>query len=159
MTGVQTCALPIYGTAAGWSLQRDFLVVTPPQPLAPLSSTFTRVPTFSWKSVAGATSYEVTVRSAINGQIIATASGLTGTSWTPTSPLPDGPCHWQVIADSTTAGFRSDWSERISFFVGGRPILTAPAGSIGTTQPLLQDRKSTRLNSSHIPLSRMPSSA
>ena len=126
------------GTAAGWSLQRDFLVVTPPQPLAPLSSTFTRVPTFSWKSIAGAISYEVTVRSAINGQIIATASGLTGTSWTPASPLPDGPCHWQVIADSTTAGFRSDWSERISFFVGGRPILTAPAGSIGTNQPLLQ---------------------
>ena len=29
----------------------------------------------------------------------------------------------------------------------------------GVVRPWLQDRKSTRLNSSHIPLSRMPSSA
>ena len=131
-------AIAVDGTAGGWSLQQDFLVATAPKPLSPLSSTFNRQPTFSWSGVAGATSYEIAVRSGINGQVIATASGLTGTSWTPATPLPDGPLNWQVIADSTTAGFRSDWSERISFYVGGRPALTAPAGIIGTAQPTLQ---------------------
>ena len=36
---------------------------------------------------------------------------------------------------------------------------SSPALAPDRTQALAQDRKSTRLNSSHIPLSRMPSSA
>ena len=41
--------------------------------------------------------------------------------------------------------------------VAGRPLRAAPhAGGI---PPVEQDRKSTRLNSSHLKLSRMPSSA
>ena len=41
--------------------------------------------------------------------------------------------------------------------------LSTPAGLVAATNPIgeapFKDRKSTRLNSSHIPLSRMPSSA
>ena len=42
-----------------------------------------------------------------------------------------------------------------SLMINGRPH----GGRKATTTCQLQDRKSTRLNSSHIPLSRMPSSA
>ena len=38
-------------------------------------------------------------------------------------------------------------------------VITAPDKPAGRGMELQQDRKSTRLNSSHIPLSRMPSSA
>ena len=43
----------------------------------------------------------------------------------------------------------------------GMEFVSIPAGSFtyGRFQPPSPDRKSTRLNSSHIPLSRMPSSA
>ena len=37
--------------------------------------------------------------------------------------------------------------------------VTRAAQAIHLSQPAITDRKSTRLNSSHIPLSRMPSSA
>ena len=42
---------------------------------------------------------------------------------------------------------------------GARHALIGPNGAGKTTFINLLDRKSTRLNSSHIPLSRMPSSA
>ena len=42
-------------------------------------------------------------------------------------------------------------------FVGGGYSLSDKIGFF--KKPILEDRKSTRLNSSHIPLSRMPSSA
>ena len=45
---------------------------------------------------------------------------------------------------------------RVALLVSGGLAITA-AGRVGW--PLVKDRKSTRLNSSHIPLSRMPSSA
>ena len=125
------------GTKGGWSLQQDFMVAAAPQPLSPLSSTFNRTPTFAWAAVSGATSYAVSVRSANTGQVVASAVGITGLSWTPTSALPDGPCFWQVVADSSIAGFRSDWSARISFNVGGRPILAAPSGVANTNRPRL----------------------
>ena len=126
------------GTPGGWSLQRDFLVVAAPQPLQPLSSTFSRNPTFAWTTVTGASTYEVSVRNAATGQFVTGASGLTDTSWTPAAPLPDGPYLWQVIATSTTAGFRSDWSPKINLNIGGRPLLQSPAGTQTTARPLLQ---------------------
>jgi ELWxxDGT repeat protein len=125
------------GTKGGWSLQRDFIVAAAPQPLTPLSSTFSRTPTFSWAAVAGATTYEVSVRSANTGLVVASANGMTGLSWTPATPLPEGPYVWQVVVDSSMAGFRSDWSARISFNVGGRPILVAPSGIVQTNRPRL----------------------
>ena len=126
------------GTRGGWSRQRDFIVAAAPQLLSPLSSTFSRTPAFSWTAVAGASSYQISVRSANTGQVVASATGLTATSWTPATPLPDGPYSWQVVADSTIAGFRSDWTARILFNAGGRPIAAAPTGVVGITRPTLR---------------------
>ena len=52
------------------------------------------------------------------------------------------------------------WNERFYFLPGdlGFPVFPTKVGRIGV-QISWEDRKSTRLNSSHIPLSRMPSSA
>ena len=53
--------------------------------------------------------------------------------------------------------------ERIMFRCGGGSVLTVSRSTTGTsdaqTQLAWRDRKSTRLNSSHIQKSRMPSSA
>ena len=59
---------------------------------------------------------------------------------------------------TTRAGFeRATTGSRLGGVVGTTAVPTDAAGITTLTIPL--DRKSTRLNSSHIPLSRMPSSA
>ena len=56
-----------------------------------------------------------------------------------------GPLNWQIAAEAAASGARGDTPD--------------PENDPSTRIALNRDRKSTRLNSSHIPLSRMPSSA
>ena len=74
-----------------------------------------------------------------------------------------------VVVDSTF-GHRIPASERPAFdeAVANNEVVAPPAGAVGRGDAFVlgiankvnaTDRKSTRLNSSHIPLSRMPSSA
>ena len=61
-------------------------------------------------------------------------------------------------AQALTNGIASGYASNI---LKNQPVVygsTANGGTLGTIIPAA-DRKSTRLNSSHIPLSRMPSSA
>jgi hypothetical protein len=57
-------------------------------------------PTFTWSAVAGATSYEIQVATDPSfNTIVASASGLVGTSWTPGAPLASAQAHyWRVRA-------------------------------------------------------------
>jgi len=130
--------IAVDGTPAGWSPQTDFLVVTPPQPVSPLSSTFNRQQTFTWSTVLGATSYGVYLQNTTTGAIVANVSGLPTPEWTPGANLADGTYAWWSIAESTTAGFRSDWSARTDFYVGGRPVVTAPTGQVATLAPVIR---------------------
>ena len=66
--------------------------------------------------------------------------------------------------DETTSAYTTDGEVTAAGYTAGGQIITAtvttqttPSGSIVYID--FSDRKSTRLNSSHIPLSRMPSSA
>jgi len=52
--------------------------------------------------------------------------------------LADGNYAWSAIAESTTAGFRSDYSVRTEFYVGGRPVVTAPIGQVATLRPTIR---------------------
>jgi ELWxxDGT repeat protein len=126
------------GTPAVWSAATDFLVVTPPNPMAPLSATFDRQPTFTWTAVPGAATYGFFLKDMNTGAIVANVSGLTTTSWTPPSRLPDGNYGWWAIGRPTSAGFQSNWSARLDFFVGGRPVITAPQGVVRTPRPVLE---------------------
>jgi len=130
--------IAVDGTPAGWSPQTDFLVVTPPQPVTPLSSTFDRQQTFTWTTVLGATSYGVYLQNTSNGAVVANVSGLPTPSWTPTVALADGNYAWWSIAESAIAGFRSDWSVRTDFYVGGRPVVTGPTGQVATLRPTIR---------------------
>ena len=130
--------IAVDGTPAGWSPQTDFLVVTPPQPVTPLSSTFDRQQTFTWTTVLGATSYGVYLQNTSSGAVVANISGLSTPSWTPAAALADGNYAWWSIAESTIAGFRSDWSVRTDFYVGGRPVVTAPIGQAATLRPTIR---------------------
>jgi hypothetical protein len=127
----------IDGTTAGWSVPTDFLVVTSPQPLSPLTATFSRQPTFTWTTVLGATSYGFYLQSLSTGAVVANVSGLSTPRFTPAAPLSIGNYAWWAIAESTTAGFRSDWSPRTEIFVGGRPTITGPTGTVATLRPTI----------------------
>jgi hypothetical protein len=73
-----------------------------------------------------------------SGAVVANVSGLSTPSWTPTAALADGNYAWWSIAESTIAGFRSDWSVRTEFYVGGRPVVTAPIGQAATLRPTIR---------------------
>ena len=85
------------------------------------------------------------------------------------SPRKSGSLSWGERAKaSRKARPKVAWYQRIdrpSFLVGAglsaviALIAFVAMGMTGSTKRNSQDRKSTRLNSSHIPLSRMPSSA
>ena len=61
------------------------------------------------------------------------------------------PCAGPVLAAITVLGATNE--------VGWRAVVLTTAYSVGAAVPMLADRKSTRLNSSHHVVSRMPSSA
>ncbi|MFM8474702.1 MAG: ELWxxDGT repeat protein [Planctomycetaceae bacterium] len=126
------------GMAATWGPALEFTVATPPRPIAPTSATFDRNQTFSWSTVAGAASYGFYLRNQNTGAIVADLTGLTTTSWTPATSLPEGSYSWWVIADTTLPGIRSNWSARVDVYIGGRPVAIAPKGIVGTATPTLR---------------------
>ncbi|MBL8819739.1 MAG: aryl-sulfate sulfotransferase [Planctomyces sp.] len=122
------------GLGARWSTAEVTSLVTQPVPTAPLSSTFDRTPTFTWNAVAGALDYELVVRNRNTGAVVIHQANISGTSWTPSTPLPDSPYRWWVFGESAT-GFRTRSSAAVDFYVGGRPDLLAPSGNVSNTRP------------------------
>ncbi|MFM7920634.1 MAG: hypothetical protein ACKPJJ_10435, partial [Planctomycetaceae bacterium] len=70
--------------------------------------------------------------------MVANVSGLATASWTPAAALADGNYAWSAIAESAIAGFRSDFSVRTEFYVGGRPVVTGPIGQVATLRPTIR---------------------
>ena len=120
-----------------WSLRRDFYIAPAPQVIAPVLSTFNRAPLFDFGDIRGATSYGVYLRSLVDGSTAANVSGLPTSDWTPPAALPAGRYAWWAIADSSVAGFRSAWSLRQEFYVGGQATLTGPTSPVASTRPLI----------------------
>jgi hypothetical protein len=122
-----------------WSLINRFTVVTrpAPQPLTPLSSTFNRQQTFTWSAVTGASSYGFYLKNTNTNTVVADVMGLSTTSWTPTSPLPEGNYAWWSFAEMPFSSLRSNWSSRIDFHIGGRPVIAGPSGRVGLLRPVL----------------------
>lgn len=98
-----------------WANPVDFTIGGRPELLAPLGSTNDTTPTFSWKPVAGAASYQVWVdRTDTYVRAIINISGVTETSYTRISALPLGTFRVWVRAISAT-GALSNWSLSLTF--------------------------------------------
>jgi hypothetical protein len=141
------------GQAGAWSAGQVFTVRNL---LTPALNTTggevpTQTPTFNWDPVAGATSYEVWVNDS-NGQTVVDQPNVTGTSFTPTKPLPLGTytawvrAYATVAAPADTQGTRaasmpdqSQWSTPWNFALVQltTPQITAPASPTTTTSPNL----------------------
>jgi hypothetical protein len=125
----------------------NVVITGPPTPQTPFldQAVTTTTPTFTWSAVSGAMSYSVSVVDAQTHLVVASASSVSGTSWTPSTPLTDGRGYeWQVTAYTPINGslVASKPSNSIYFFVNvsGALNLTSPApGSTVTTgTPTLQ---------------------
>ncbi|MFN9717853.1 MAG: hypothetical protein ACK58L_04110, partial [Planctomycetota bacterium] len=131
-------ALGAGGFAGAWSSPRDFSVAPSPTVISPITATFNRRPVFDWSDLAGATSYGILVRNAATNATVAELSGLTNSTWSPSADLPDGNYVWWAYGDSSVAGFRSSWSVRADFSIGGKTKFTGPISPAPSTTPLLQ---------------------
>ena len=123
------------GNFANWSVLQEALVVPAPTPIAPLSSTFDRTPTFTWNPVAGAVSYELYVKSQITGAMVINGISTVDTNFTPATNLTDGTYRWWTVSVSAASlgPIKSGGTTVIDIYVGGRPTIIAPAAGSSTS--------------------------
>ena len=151
MTGVQTCALPIYDAPTG--------AVT-------ITGTATQGQTLTASNnIADVDGIPTTGAGAINYQWMADGNNIVGAT-NSTLTLTQSQVGKAIsVKASYTDGYGTAESVASSATASVVNVNDAPTGAVTITgtatqgQTLTADRKSTRLNSSHIPLSRMPSSA
>ncbi len=124
------------GIGARWSAMQELYLVTQPDVIGPLSSTFDRTPEFSWNPLAGAVKYEVFLRNQNTGTTTIYQRNISNTSWAPATDLPEGPYRWWAIGISAE-NFRSQWTNHIDFFIVGRPEIVGPSGNVSNATPTL----------------------
>ena len=69
------------------------------------------------------------------------------------------PLHPEVTRSAAKRGYNRRWQKARKSYLEAHPLCVQCAKQGKYVRATVVDRKSTRLNSSHIPLSRMPSSA
>jgi ELWxxDGT repeat protein len=121
------------GLAAAWAPIINFNVTTAPALITPMSSTLSSRPQFTWTPVSSATKYELQLRNLNTETLVYNIQNITTTSWTPPANLPAGHYRWWGLASN--ANYRGQWSQAVDFYVGGRPVVTAPVGSGTDTTP------------------------
>ena len=122
------------GTAAAWSGMTEFVTMQAPTITQGQNPTFNRTPTFAWNDLPGAAKYEVLIRNRNTGATTVDERNITGLSFTPATPLADGPYRWWVIGVSAQ-GVRSFWTAPMDIYIGGRTDLLSPAGSSNEATP------------------------
>lgn len=120
------------GYEAAWSVSEDYYLG--PILLAPIGGTLDSTPQFSWSSITGAATYHLFVTGP--GGVLINEPGLTGTSYTPTTPLPNGDFRWW-IKPSTSTGAGGAWSQVSRFSTGGRTTVLSHSGTISDSIPQL----------------------
>ena len=122
------------GTFGNWSGAIDFQTMPAPTITAPLNSTFSRRPVFTWNPVSGATAYELQIKNTKTGALTYNPTGLTGTNWTPPSNLPDGPYRWWAIAIGPN-NLRGFWTAPVDINIGGGTAVLTPTGTTSNQRP------------------------
>src|SRR5205823_4381385 len=107
-------------TATGpWSAPLSFTIsaLAAPSLVGPGTPITSVQPTFTWKAVAGADSYDIWVDDVTTGQsAVLRDHGVTSTTWVPTTPLHVGHAfRWWVRAVDSTATNNGPWSSPLNF--------------------------------------------
>lgn len=124
-------------------------VATPPQTLpaalaapvllGPKGVAPTLAPTLSWSPMLGADHYDLLVTRLLPTRIAVRATSVTGTSYTPSTPLPQG-WYRAYVRVFNAAGLPSAWSAPLTFRIDvpapARPVLTGPSGGTTSTPTL-----------------------
>jgi hypothetical protein len=118
----------VQGQTTTWSTGLDFRIA--PTGHGPSGTIATNVPSFTWNTVTGATSYEVWLTDQTTGQV-EMVPNVTGTSWTPTPPLTLGDNYtWWIGAVN---GQSIGWDSALTFLIA--PTGSGPSGTIATNLP------------------------
>ncbi|MEN9525059.1 MAG: hypothetical protein RLZZ256_443, partial [Bacteroidota bacterium] len=110
----------VKGAEIVWSGSRSFTTVIPiPTLLQPnnAATSVSRTPTFTWNTT-GAASYDIQVATRSNftsSSIVATRTGLAGTSFTQTTALRSKTLHYWRVRSRAANGTTSAWSATRSF--------------------------------------------
>ncbi|MBN2305106.1 MAG: hypothetical protein JXQ72_11545, partial [Anaerolineae bacterium] len=133
---------------SNWTPYWGFDVTPPPLPrptlISPARSAYLNdtTPTFTWGTVPGATWYNIQVDNHPSFTSAEIDEAPTGTTFTPTSPLPEGGrWYWRVRA-SNAYGVMGQWSAVSYFYLNQlpRPVLFSPPNGLLTwdNTPLLE---------------------
>jgi uncharacterized repeat protein (TIGR01451 family) len=122
-------AVSTNGLHTAWSAGQKFTIA--PSATSPSGVLGTPTPTFTWTTIAGASSNTLWLQNQRTGQVT-TYKNLTGTSYVPTTALTLGDTYtW--YAGAITAQGKTVWSAVQTFSI--LPAATGPSGTIGTTTP------------------------
>ncbi|MCA9065544.1 MAG: hypothetical protein KDA96_20895, partial [Planctomycetaceae bacterium] len=124
------------GTPGNWSTTTTFYAMPAPEVTQGTENTFDRTPTIAWNALPGAVEYQVFIRNLTTGTTAIQQQHITDLTFTPTTPLTDGKYRLWVQGISTD-NVRSSWSPAADFYVGGRPDILTPSGTIGSTTPAI----------------------
>lgn len=129
------------GEPSNWSKSADFRVILPaPVITQGLNPTFDRTPTFGWNPVEGAVVYDVYLINLPDYVTSIVERNIPGTSWTPTTPIADGPWRWWVCAISAN-NIRGEWTFGgdltlgTDIYIGGQTNVLTPKGTTSDTTP------------------------
>ena len=129
-------AIDRVGSPGPWSATSTFAVsaLARPSLIAPSGSTTSPQPTFTWNTVTGASLYDIWVQDRNTG-LVFRDQNVTGTSWTPASPLIRGDTFSWWVRAIDSAGSPGPWSSTMNFSIGVLPSPTL-IGPVGSTSPL-----------------------
>ena len=134
-------AIAADGEAGLWSFSYRFRMDyrVGPETISPSGVTTDTTPTFKWKVIDGAATYDLRVNNTSTGAInvirvtVPHINGASTITYTPAVLLPAGNYNWSVQA-VTAGGARSAWSVDADFLIPVPSIIT-PRGSITTSTP------------------------
>jgi hypothetical protein len=118
---------------SAWSGPSDFYAGGQTDILTPTGTVSNLMPTFTWKSVTGATRYELSLHKDGVGKAILNKKDILTNSFTPTTALSSGTYRVWVRAISVT-GTLTTWSLPVSFTIAAAD---APAEDMAKTPRLL----------------------
>ncbi|MEI6240823.1 MAG: hypothetical protein WCR51_10565 [Planctomycetia bacterium] len=96
------------GLKHAWSPVTTFRIDMPVEVVPPPATFTTRRPTVGWTALAGAVRYDVEIVNA-RGTVVARATGVTGTSWTPRSNLVAGIGYRFWVRGVDASGLAAQW--------------------------------------------------
>lgn len=121
---------PVWGSSVQFSVNTTTTALLT-TPIGPASPTFNTTPVlFSWQPTSGASSYELYLHS---GTTAIFETAITGTTWTPSTPLANSDWTWSIRPVS--ANGIGAWSTPTQFNTNARTKLLTPRGTTSDTTP------------------------